>query len=81
MRLTNLPIKEITRVKDKISTLEMKSHYFENSKVLINTEIQDKLKTELVNQLITNHPRHDDMRDAVLLCLKEKGTFFRDWSL
>jgi len=80
-RQSNLPISEIKSVKDKISTLENRSHNFENSKVFIISSLSAKLQNILVEQLTTNHPQHDDLRDAVLLCLKEKGTFFRDWSL
>jgi phage terminase large subunit-like protein len=68
-RRTNLPVEEIDHVKDKITNLENKSHFFENGKVLINKNIDPKLKDKLIHQLTTNHPKNDDMRDAVLLGL------------
>lgn len=80
-RQSNLPIKEIKSVKDKISTLENRSHNFENSKVFIISSLSAKIQNILVEQLTTNHPQHDDLRDAVLLCLKEKGNNLRVWSM
>lgn len=70
-RRTNLPVREIDWVKDKITNLENKSHYFENGKVKLNKHIDPKLKDVLKYQLTTNHPQHDDLRDAVLLCLED----------
>lgn len=76
-RRTTLPVTEVDNVKDKISNLESKSHLFENGKVFINKNIPAKLKDLLIYQLTTNHPKHDDVRDAVLLCLSEKtGNIF-----
>lgn len=72
-RRTALPITEIDHVKDKISNLENKSHFFENGKVLINKNIDSRLKDRLIHQLTNNHPQHDDMRDAVLLGLEDAG--------
>jgi hypothetical protein len=68
-RRTNVPVNEVDSVKDKISTLENKSHFFENKKVKINKNIDPKLKDMLKYQLTTNHPKHDDLRDSVLLTL------------
>lgn len=68
-RKTNLPVREIDAVKDKITNLENKSHFFENRKVRLNKNIDKKLKDMLKHQLTTNHPKHDDLRDAVLLLL------------
>ena len=72
-RRTSLPVHEVDKVPDKISNLENKSHYFENKKVFINKDIDPKLKDILVHQLTTNHPKHDDLRDGVLLCLDDQG--------
>ena len=69
-RRTNLPVREISNVKDKISTLESKSHHFENKRVHISRKIPQKLRDTLLYQLTTNVPKHDDVRDAVLLCLE-----------
>lgn len=79
IRRTNLPVKEIDQVKDKISTMESKSHFFENGKVHINKHIDPVLLDQLVYQLTTNHPRHDDIRDAVLLTLDNNETGRWDW--
>ncbi len=61
-------------MKDKISNIESKSHYFENHKVHINRRLGDKvtkdglnLKDAIVYQLTTNYPQHDDLRDSLLL--------------
>jgi hypothetical protein len=73
IRRTNLPVEEIDHVKDKITNLENKSHFFENGKVFVNKNIEPKLKDKLIHQLTTNHPKNDDVRDAVLLGLDEKA--------
>jgi len=72
-RRTGMPIKEVNKVPDKISNLENKSHYFENGKVLINAGITQKLKDQLIYQLTTNNPRHDDLRDSCLLALDDRN--------
>jgi phage terminase large subunit-like protein len=71
IRRTNLPVLEIDSVKDKITNLQNKSHYFENGKIMINKNIEPKIKDKFIHQLITNHPKNDDMRDAVLLGLDD----------
>lgn len=68
-RTTNVPVKTIEHVKDKITTLENKSALFENGKVLINKNINNKMLSILIEQLTTNVPSHDDIRDAVLIGL------------
>lgn len=73
IRRTNLPVDEVDKVPDKIANLVNKSHFFENGKVYVNKFIEAELKEELIYQLTTNHPRHDDVRDAVLLCLEDGG--------
>lgn len=70
-RLTNLPVSEISSVPNKIANLELNSYKFENKKVFIRRAITELLKIELVEQLVTNEPPHDDIRDAVLLCLRD----------
>lgn len=79
IRRTNLPVKEVDKVLDKITNLENKSHFFENKKVHINKYIDPVLLDQLVYQLTTNHPKHDDLRDGVLLCLDNSTTGRWDW--
>ena len=64
---TTLPVKEITHVKDKISHLECKSGFFENKHVRISKAIPRHIRETLIYQLTTNHPKNDDLRDAVLI--------------
>ena len=75
---TNLPIREITHVKDKISNLESKSGFFENRHVRISTAIPRATRDTLIYQLTTNHPKNDDLRDAVLLGIDDFGINL-DW--
>lgn len=77
-RRTNLPVKEITWVNDKIAVLENKSKYFEFGQVKINKNIPPAMKDTLIYQLTANHPNHDDLRDALLLCLDDTKDW-RDW--
>ena len=69
IRRTNLPVEEIGTVKDKQTNLESKAHFFENGKVYINKDIPCDLLENLIHQLTNNYPKHDDIRDAILLCL------------
>lgn len=70
-RQTNLPIVEITRVKDKITNLERVAPLFENGKVFIMTSMPEADRIELIDQLINNTPNYDDVRDAVILTLTD----------
>lgn len=80
IRRTTLPIVEIKTVKDKMSRLEGKSSLFENGKVHLNKNIDPELKDMLTHQLTTNAPKHDDIRDALLLALdKEGGQDGKEW--
>jgi len=72
-RQSDLNTEIITKVPDKKTNLERKSRWFENGKVFINTNINPVMKKVLVEQLITNEPNHDDIRDAVLLCIDDEG--------
>lgn len=73
IRRTKLPVTEIEAVKDKITNREIKSKVFENGRVSINKNIDPILMDILVHQLTTNHPRHDDVADAVLLAIDDDG--------
>jgi len=73
-RTQNVKLKEITAVKDKIVRLEAQSFRFENGKVFINEEMSEKNKNTLIDQLINNYPEHDDVRDAVIICMEQIET-------
>jgi hypothetical protein len=77
-RRTNLPIKEINWVNDKMVVLENKSKYFEFGRVKLNKSIPQAMKDILIYQLTCNHPNHDDLRDAVFLTLDDSKDW-RDW--
>jgi len=70
-RTTGIPVRLITAVKDKLSRLEKQSAKFENGKVFISTDIDRETREELVEQITNNNPPHDDLRDALLLCLED----------
>lgn len=72
-RTTEVPIESVKCVTDKISRLEAQSRKFENGKVFINENIPVQLRNKLVEQLINNHPNHDDIRDAVIICLENES--------
>ena len=73
-RKTNVPVNLIKCVPDKLTRLENQSGKFENGKVWINNNIPQKLKDELIEQLINNSPIHDDLRDAVVIVLEEDNS-------
>jgi hypothetical protein len=64
-------VREVSQPKNKLVNLENKSHHFENGRVHISVNIPAKLRETLKYQLTTNKPKHDDVRDAVLLVLPE----------
>ena len=72
-RVTNLPIKEIHSVLDKIKNLGNNQSKFENNKVFIYNKMLDQKKTLLIEQLVNNYPTHDDIRDAVFLALNHEN--------
>jgi hypothetical protein len=69
-RRTNLPVREIDKVKDKLANLESRAWFFETGRIKYNKNIDPKLVENWRYQLCTNHPRYDDMRDATLLPLE-----------
>lgn len=73
IRRTGLPVTEIERVKDKITNRENKSKHFENKRVWINKSMDPVLLDILIHQLTNNHPRYDDVCDAVLLSIDDVG--------
>ena len=79
-RRTTLAVHEVDRVKDKISNLESKSGIFESGRVLMNKNIDPKLKDALVYQLTTNRPNKDDIRDALFLVLEEDKSNWEAWA-
>ena len=71
------PVTILNKVPDKISHLQNKSHYFQNRRVFLNRNIDETLRRELIHQLTTNHPTHDDMRDALLHALDDESGLWR----
>ncbi len=69
----------IDHVTDKITHLEKKSHYFQNKRIFLNRNIDPELKKTLKHQLTTNHPKHDDLRDALLHCLDDESANWSSW--
>jgi hypothetical protein len=77
IRRTNLPVHAVEKVPDKITNLENKSHFFENKKVHLNKFMDPVLLDVAIYQLTTNHPKHDDVRDAILLGLDSQSGLWR----
>lgn len=75
----SVPCTVVDHVKDKITTLEKKSHFFQNRRIFLNKNIDPEMKKTLVHQLTTNFPKHDDLRDALLLCLEDESTNWASW--
>jgi len=76
---TSLPVDLVTWVKGKKANLAAKSGHFEFGRVHISCKIPKHLRDTLHSQLTQNEPKHDDLRDAVLLCLEDPMTSMRDW--
>ncbi len=75
---TPVPTTMIDKVPDKITHTQKKSHYFENRRVFLNKNIDPELKREIVYQLTTNYPTHDDLRDAILHAFDDESTSWKD---
>ena len=76
---TSLPVDVISWVKGKKANLASKSGLFEFGKVHISKSIKKETRDELESQLTQNAPKHDDLRDAVLLCLEAPNRSMKDW--
>ncbi len=76
---TGLPIELVKFVLGKKANLASHSGEFEFGKVHISKNIDPKLRTLLVDQLVTNDPDHDDLRDSVLLCLGNQTQDMKSW--
>lgn len=76
-RKTGLPVELIKTVRDKVTNLENRSHFFESGRVLLNKNISEELKDVVKYQLTNNTPDHDDVRDAILLGLEDKTADMR----
>ena len=70
-RETDVPLRMIKTVKDKLTRLENISMHFESGNVYISKDIDLETRDYLIEQLINNKPSHDDLRDALILCLEE----------
>lgn len=70
-RTTSIPMVGIHETRDKTSRFIGQSAKFENGKVYISMLIPESIRGELVEQITTNNPPHDDMRDALLLAIEE----------
>lgn len=55
------------KIQDKLAHLETKAWLFENGRVFVNKFIAPKLLENWKYQMTTNHPDHDDLRDATLI--------------
>ena len=70
-RVSDVPLKEMVTSKDKLQRLTSVSPQFENGKVYFHESIPEALFNEAVDQLTTNAPPHDDLRDAIVLGIEE----------
>lgn len=75
----SVPCDLVDHVADKITNLERHSSMFENKRVFINKNIDPALREEAAYQLTTNTPRHDDVRDAILLGLEDTEISWEAW--
>ena len=76
---TGLPVVLVTYVKGKTANLAAKSGHFEFGRVHISSAIPKKLRDTLRDQLSSNNPSHDDLRDSVLLMLEDPSTQMKSW--
>lgn len=68
-----VPVTEVKQSKDKLTVLENKSDHFQNGRVHISRAIPPDIRTKIKNQITTNHPANDDLRDMVLLALDDQS--------
>lgn len=76
---TGLPIELVTWVKGKKANLAAKSGHFEFGRVHLSKKIKPELRNMLVEQLTTNEPEKDDLRDSVLLILEDPTISMKQW--
>ncbi|MBX4215801.1 hypothetical protein KW797_02550 [Candidatus Parcubacteria bacterium] len=64
-----VPVTRINHVLDKLTNLENKSLPFQKGRVHLNAKLPLSIKQTVKEQLTTNEPPHDDVRDAILLTI------------
>ena len=75
---TPVPTELVDKVPDKITHTQKKSHYFQNHRVFLNKNLPEEIKREVLYQMTTNHPTHDDIRDAILHAFDDESTSWKD---
>lgn len=68
----DVPVTVLPETKDKLARLEAKAILFQNRRVFLNKRIDALLKTTIKQQLTTNYPTNDDLRDAAIMALDPK---------
>ncbi len=66
-------VNRVNHVPDKITNLENKSLPFQKGRVHLNRNLPAAVRQKLYDQLTTNYPPHDDVRDGVLLAIDDKS--------
>lgn len=70
----SIPVRRINHVLDKITNLENKSLPFQKGRVHLNSSLPLAMKQKVKEQLTTNEPPHDDVRDGILLTIDVQAT-------
>lgn len=78
-RAVAVPCEKIDSVPDKMLNLEKHQPYFQNGRVFINDQLPIETIKMVENQLTNNKPPHDDVRDAIFLCLDDKSASMKSW--
>jgi hypothetical protein len=76
---TSLPVELVLTSKGKVGSLAAKAGVFEFGKFHVSKEIPQKLRDELHSQLTQNEPKHEDLRDAVLMAIDDQVRDMRSW--
>lgn len=78
-RAVGVPCEKVSHVSDKMLNLERKQPFFQNGRVFINEQMPlEDIKT-VEYQLTNNKPTHDDVRDAIFLCLEDGAPDMLSW--
>lgn len=78
-RAVGVLVEKVPSVPDKMLNLEKKEPFFLNGRVFINENLDPLLLREVEKQLTTNQPVHDDVRDAIFLCLDDSRPSMSSW--
>ena len=78
-KAVSVSCEKVPHVADKQLNLERKQPFFQNGRVFVNENMPLEDIKLIEKQLTNNKPDHDDVRDAIFLCLEDGSPSMSTW--